>query len=121
LKVAMTGSLNLAAGLGIQYINPAAFVAPPTTPNGVVLALGDTPRNFGNLRGPYLPTENFGLFMRFPFRENAFVEFRLDAFNAFNRTGLADPITTVGDPQFGQIVDVQQGPREVQLALRLTF
>ena len=116
-----TGHLDYASGTGAQYINPAAFAAPPTTANGVVLRLGTAPRYFGNLRGPYWATENFGIFKRFPFRESAFVEFRCDAFNAFNRAGLGDPITTVGDPQFGQITDVQQGPREIQLALRVTF
>jgi hypothetical protein len=121
LKVPMTGHLDVATGTGVPYLNPAAFANPPTTANGVILRLGTAPRYFGNLRGPYWATENFGIFKRFPFREGAFVEFRADAFNAFNRSGLGDPILTVGDPQFGQITDVQQGPREIQLALRMTF
>src|SRR5579871_713808 len=121
LRVPTTGHLDVATGTGIPYLNPAAFADPPTTAGGVALRLGTAPRYFGNLRGPMLPTENFGIFKRFPFRESTFLEFRADAFNAFNRTGLGDPILTVGDPQFGQITDVQQGPREVQLALRLTF
>jgi hypothetical protein len=121
LKVPVTGPIDYATGTGVQYINPNAFVNPPTTANGVVLALGNSPRYFGNLRGPYWATENFGIFKRFPFGEGRYIEFRCDAFNAFNRSGLHDPITTVGDPQFGQITDVQQGPRELQLALRVTF
>ena len=116
-----TGNLDYATGTGAQYLNPNAFANPPTTANGVVLSLGNSPRYFGNLRGPYWATENFGIFKRFPFGEGRFFELRCDAFNAFNRSGLADPITTVGDPQFGQITDVQQGPREIQLALRVTF
>ncbi len=121
LTVPKTGHLNVAASIGIQYLNPAAFVNPPTTANGVVLALGNTPRYYGNLRGSFQPSENMGIFKRFPFGEGKYLEYRCDAFNVFNRTGLGDPDTTVGDPQFGQIIDVQQGPRELQMALRITF
>ena len=118
---AVSGRLDRASGTGMQYINPNAFAEPPYTDNGVVAHLGTSPRYFGNLRGPYQPSENFGMFKRFGFGEAKFVEFRADAFNAFNRAGLGDPVTTKGDPQFGQIIDVAQGPREIQLALRITF
>ena len=121
LTVPMTGNLNVAGGVGIQYLNPAAFTNPPMTANGVILSLGTSPRYFGNLRGPFQPSENFGLFKRFPFGEKRFLEVRSDWFNAFNRTGRGDPVTTVGDPQFGQIIDVQQGPRAIQMEARLTF
>ena len=121
----VSGNLDYATGTGMQYLNPNAFVNPPTTANGVVLALGNSPRYFGSLRGPYYATENFGIFKRFPFGEGRYIEFRCDAFNAFNRAGLGNPDTTVGDPQFGQILSPQQdalnGPREIQLALRVTF
>ena len=121
LKVPMTGHLDVASATGVQYLNPNAFAAPATTANGVVASLGNSPRYFGNLRGPYQPSENFGIFKRFRFGEGRFVEARADGFNVFNRSGLADPITTVGDPQFGQITDVQQSGREIQVALRVTF
>ena len=121
LRVNSSGRLDIASGTGIQYINPKAFAEPPTTAGGVVAHLGTSPRYFGNLRGPYLPSENFGIFKRFPFGEGKHVEFRTDMFNVFNRSGLGDPITTVGDPQFGQITTVQSGPREIQVALRVTF
>jgi hypothetical protein len=50
-----------------------------------------------------------------------FLEFRCDLINAFNRAGRADPDTTLSDSTFGRILDVADGPREVQLALRFTF
>jgi hypothetical protein len=121
MKVSMTGHLDVATSTGVQYLNPNAFSEPPVTAGGVVARLGTAPRYFGNLRGYAQPSENFGIFKRFGFGEGRFVEFRADAFNVFNRSGLGDPITTVGDPQFGQITGVQQGGREVQLALRITF
>jgi hypothetical protein len=123
LRVPKTGQLNIAAsGPGITYINTAAFADPPSTANGVVSSLGNAPRNFGNLRGPSQPSENFSIYKRFALPgEGRFVEFRADAFNAFNRTGLGDPDTTIGDQYFGHIISVQQGPREIQLSLRVTF
>jgi len=121
MKLPSGGALDYAGGTGQAYLNPAAFAEPPTTPNGVVLALGNTPRFFGNLRGPWQPMENLGFFKRFPFREGTYLEFRADLINAFNRAGRADPDTNLSDPTFGRILDVADAPREVQLALRLTF
>ena len=121
MKVDSGGSFDYAGGTGQAYLNPAAFAAPPTTPNGVVLSLGNSPRYFGNLRGPWQPAESFGFFKRFPFRESAYLEFRCDLINAFNRSGRGDPDTDLSSPTFGRILDVANGPREVQLALRLTF
>jgi hypothetical protein len=121
LKVNTSGTFDVATGTGMQYLNPAAFASPPVTPGGVALTLGNAPRYMGNLRGPYYPSENFGVYKRFPFGETRFAEFRMDGFNVFNRAGMGNPNTTVGDPQFGQITDVQSGPRQIQLALRVTF
>ncbi len=121
LMSAQSGSLNFAAGIGKPYLNPNAFTNPPITPNGVILSLGNTPRNFGNLRGPWQPSENTGIFKRFPFREGAFFEFRCDMLNVFNRVQLSDPDATVGDPQFGQILGVSNTARQIQLAARITF
>jgi hypothetical protein len=123
LTLPQSGSLNIAAGgAGITYLNPQAFVNPPATANGVVTALGTAPRVFGNLRGPSQSNENISLFKRFSLGgENRYLELRGDAFNAFNRVGLGDPDTTVGDTYFGQILGVQHGPREVQVAARITF
>ena len=121
LMSSQSGSLNFAAGIGKPYLNPNAFTNPPITANGVILGLGNTPRYFGNLRGPFLPSENAGIFKRFPFREGAFFEIRCDMLNVFNRVQLSDPDTTVGDPQFGQIVGVSNVARQIQLAARITF
>ena len=121
LMSSQSGSLNFAANIGKPYLNPNAFTNPPTTPNGVILSVGNTPRNFGNLRGPWQPSENAGIFKRFPFREGMFFEFRCDMLNVFNRVVLADPDQTVGDPQFGQILGVANTARQIQLAARLTF
>jgi hypothetical protein len=121
LRIPADQAFDYAGGTGQAYLNPAAFAAPPTTVNGVALRLGNSGRVLGWLRGPRNPSENFGIFKRFPFREAGFVEFRCDMFNAFNRAGRGDPDTNLSDSTFGRILDVGSGPREIQLALRLTF
>jgi hypothetical protein len=122
LRVPQTGHLDVAGGgAGVAWINPNAFADPPQTANGVIARFGTAPRVFGNLRGPYQPSENIGLFKQFKFGEGRNLEVRADAFNAFNRVGLGDPDTTIGDTYFGQILGVQQGPREIQISMRLTF
>ena len=118
-----TGTLNVltpAAGT-IQYLNPAAFKAVPLTPNGVPTRLGTAPRFLPNVRGPHFLSEDFGIEKRFGFGEKRAVEFRADAFNLFNRSGLGNPVSDVTSPLFGRITGPQQGPRNVQLSLRLDF
>ena len=127
LKVSSPGPFDFAGGTGQAYLNPAAFALPPETPGGVVLRLGNSPRRFGNLRGPRNPMENFGIFKNFPFREGMFLQFRCDLLNAFNRVGRQDPDTNLSDPTFGRILDTGctacsgEYPREIQLSLRFTF
>jgi hypothetical protein len=122
LTVPVVGRPNVGASTGVQYLNPAAFASPPMSASGsTVLQLGNSPRYFGNLRGPFQPSENFSIFKRFSWKEGKFFEIRGDAFNAFNRSGNSDPDTNLGDSTFGQILDVQQGSRHIQVAARITF
>ena len=122
MTVPLVGRPDVASGSGVQYLNPNAFASPPTTESGAVaLRMGTAPRYFGNLKGPFQPSENFGIFKRFGFGEGRFLEVRADAFNAFNRATLADPDTTYGNQTFGQILDVSSSARELQLAMRITF
>ncbi len=105
----------------IQYLNPAAFRAVPLTPNGLPTRLGTAPRFLPNVRGPHFLSEDFGIEKRFAFGEKRAVEFRSDFFNAFNRAGLGNPVTDVTNPLFGKITGPQQGPRNIQLSLRVNF
>ena len=47
-------------------------------------------------------------------------EFRLDAFNAFNRVNLADPIMDLSNTNFGRVTS-QLAPRAFQMGVRLRF
>jgi hypothetical protein len=109
------------ASASYQYLNPAAFRPVPLSPNGVPLRLGTAPRYLPNVRGPHRFSEDFGIEKRFPFLESRAIEIRADAFNAFNRSGLGNPNTDVTNPLFGKITGPQQGPRNIQLSLRVDF
>ena len=95
---------GLAYGDGTPCLNPAAFKGPPTTPDGVPLRLGYSTRYVDGLRGEMRPSEDFGLFKRFPIKEKSFsVEFRTDFFNFLNRAGRGHPNTNLDDAAFGKI------------------
>jgi hypothetical protein len=48
------------------------------------------------------------------------LEFRADFFNVFNRAQFTSPNTNITDPNFGKIQNTYD-PREIQLAIRLSF
>jgi hypothetical protein len=117
-----TGSMNVAnAATSTQYLNPAAFAIVPMSSNGVPTRLGTAPRYLNNVRGPHYAGEDFGIEKKFPFGEDRWFQFRMDAFDAFNRAGRGGLITDVTSPLFGKLTGVQQGPRNIQLSLRLNF
>ena len=91
LKVPLSGPFDFAGGTGIGYLNPAAYAEPPTTPNGVVLRPGTAPHYLGNVRGPRNPTENFGFFKDFPFREGMFIQIRCDSVECVQPLGAGRP------------------------------
>lgn len=96
-----------------QYFNPAAFKqnAPGT--------FGDSARNL--FRSQNANNFDLGIDKNFPFKERYNVQFRWEMFNAFNRTQMCGPDSTVTDVTFGQIFCTQNGPRVMQLALKFTF
>jgi hypothetical protein len=111
-------------GVGVQYLNPAAFADLPSTANGVPLHMGNAPRWQPDLRGFMQVGEDFSLIKQTPIKitEGAYFEIRMDAINLFNRVRIADPGTGVSDPSsFGQIFGKTGDPRVIQLGLRISF
>ena len=83
---------------------------------------GNTSRTSPDLRGPGTRAFDASLFKRFRFRESANVEFRAEAFNAFNHPIWNNPGVTVTDPgSFGIITSKGGQRRQIQLALRIQF
>jgi hypothetical protein len=56
-----------------------------------------------------------------PFGEQHFLEFRAEAFNAFNTPQFSNPDSSFGNATFGQITSTKLNNRELQLALKYRF
>ena len=76
-----------------------------------------------SLRGPNLFTADWSLSKRFAITETKALQFRAEAFNAFNRTNLANPNGAVdaGPGSAGVITGIATPMRALQLGLRLEF
>lgn len=94
-------------------------------------AFGNSPREIGgNVRSPAYLDEDFSLIKRTPIKAGTTLEFRVDAFNAFNRhifgggdTNPADgQFTSINSPgRFGQVTGLEDSPRTLQLMLKVLF
>jgi hypothetical protein len=96
------------------YINPAAFTT------SAAYTFGDAPRTT-SLRGPGLENWDISLFKSVPIRDRANLQFRAQAFNAFNTPYFAGPNTAFGSANFGKITTQSNFPRYLQLGLRIGF
>jgi hypothetical protein len=82
---------------------------------------GSAPRLMPNLRGPGLANLDLSLFKNMQIREKIRLQFRAEAFNAFNHVQFGVPNTNINSNSFGVITSQQNSPRNLQLALRLLF
>ncbi|MGA2075203.1 MAG: TonB-dependent receptor [Terriglobia bacterium] len=112
---------------GTALLNPAAFVNPPSSPNGAALRPGTAGPYLPNVRGPGHEEEDFGIIKNTQLTERVKLQLRADFQNVFNRTGLGDPDPSLGDGlpsqggTFGLITGPMNGPRTIQMGLHLTF
>lgn len=101
-----------------QMFNPAAF-----TKTGSQYSLGDSMRNYGELRSPGLAMESLNARKHFYIGDSLQAILAVDYFNAFNRTRFANPDTNASDGTFGQVIG--QGSsisnRQGQVSFRLQF
>jgi hypothetical protein len=123
---------------GGKRFNPAAFTTPPTDANGFALRQGDVSRNL--LRGFGAWQLDLALRRSFPLGDKVNLQFRAELFNLFNHPNFASPVSDIGNPLFGQSIQMLGrslgsggsagglnplyqigGPRSVQLALKLQF
>jgi hypothetical protein len=94
--------------------------------------LGNASRNY--MRGPGVENWDLSLIKNFPIREPARLQFRAEAYNAFNHTQFSGVDTTArfdsnpGSPTYRQQVNAAFGrytssrtPRIMQFSLRLQF
>jgi hypothetical protein len=99
----------------LRYFDTSAFSfnAPFT--------FGNAPRLMPNLRSPGIVNFDISVFKNTRINERAQVQFRAEAFNAFNRVQFGVPNTNINSTAFGVITSQQNSPRNLQLALRLLF
>ena len=105
-----------------DYINQSCFTNPPIlSPDGGT-AFGNT--RPGIVHGPNQANTDLSLFKNFSMSwplEGSQLQFRMEAFNAFNTPNFADPDNYFGSPTFGQILGTSVSPRILQLALKYIF
>ncbi len=82
---------------------------------------GNVSRTSPDIRNPGLRTLDYSLFKNFRILEKATVQFRAEAFNLTNTVNLAAPNAQLGSGSTGVINGTAVSPRQVQLALRVSF
>lgn len=113
VRANLVGNPNLNNPTPAEWINKNAFAIP------VPYTFGDLGRN--SLRSDWFRNLDFSLFRRFPFGEDTALEFRLEAFNVFNDVVFAPPSNVINAPNFGVVTSTANTPRELQVAVKLTF
>ena len=96
-----------------QWINTACFVAPP---NG---ELGNASR--APATGPDFVNTDFSVIKQFGLPREIGLNFRAEFFNLFNHSQFGSPVNDISSPGFGFVQSTVNNPREIQLALKLTF
>lgn len=104
---------QVASNGNVRWIDGAAYAIV----NG---RYGSMPASDSRLRTPGYFQTDLGLMRDFRLVENLIVRFRAEAFNAFNHTNYAAPVTNINSPTFGEISGVSD-PRIFQFGLEVKF
>jgi hypothetical protein len=125
-----------------QYLRFNAMVAPSTTPKTIgevgsgkfwfdttgfatlpAFTRRANPWQYDGLKGPNYKNVDLGLSKRVPLRGTSRLNFRIEAYNLLNDMNWANPSTTIGASDFGQVLrqaDAYFG-RQLQYTLRIEF
>ena len=109
-----------------EYFNTACFSQPAVV--GFGNPFGNQPMNDPHLRAQGIANFDFSIYKSMQITEQVGMQFRVEAFNIFNRTQFAPPggtfnpatLGTAGDT-FGKVTSTANAPRQIQLALRIQF
>ena len=74
-----------------------------------------------NLRQDGEKNFDLSLFKNYYIKEGKSIQFRAEFFNAFNRVRFSGPGSQVDSGNFGVVGGQGNGPRQIQLALKLVF
>jgi hypothetical protein len=100
------------------------FANPQDVVDAADYTLGNAPRFLSSVRAPGTNTTTLAIAKEFglgALREGSTLEFRAESFNALNHPQFCGPNTTVDGGNFGLVNSQCNGPREVQLGLRLSW
>jgi hypothetical protein len=92
-----------------------AFAVPPA------FTYGNSSRTAPDLRWHGMNNFDLSLFKNWQLIERVKAQFRVEAFNAFNRTQFNAPGTSIGSTAAGVISAQYNVPRQLQLALKIIF
>jgi outer membrane receptor protein involved in Fe transport len=95
------------------WLDRAAFVAPATRVQGTA---GRT-----SIQLPGFANWDMGVYKNTSIGERLKTQFRVDMFNALNHTQFGGPEMNMSSANFGRIFGLRNGPRNVQLGLKLNF
>jgi hypothetical protein len=112
-RLNVIGDPNVANPTTAQWFNTKAFSVPAS------FTYGNLGRN--TLRSDWSRNLDFSLFRDFPIRERVKVQFRAEAFNAFNTPVWGSPVANFSNASFGRVLSVANTPRQLQLAMKLRF
>ncbi len=96
------------AGIGVRYLNPAAFAHP-----------GEF--KLGNALRPGVFDFDLALIKKTSITERVSTQFRVESYNLFNRVQFGDPNTSFGSSNFGIINGTAAPPRVIQFGLKVMF
>ena len=105
------------ASSGFSVFDPTCFADPGDQ------QFGNAPRYFNNLFSQGISNVDLALRKQLAFRENVKVQFRLEAFNAFNGTRFDRANYNFGAGGFGQVTSLASGwhARQIQIVVRGEF
>jgi hypothetical protein len=106
------------SGAARTWLIPATDPSFPFAPSGN-LAIGNLGRNTS--REPGFVNLNLGVFRNFAITERFGLEFRAEAYNAFNHVNYREPSSSnISDANYG-LITAAAPARQIQLGLRLSF
>jgi hypothetical protein len=96
-----------------RWFNTNAYVAQPAG------TWGNVGRN--TVTGPGITNVDMSLIRNFRLTASKTLQFRLEAFNAFNMPIWNDPNTSLSSPNYGTITSTRKPMRELQIGLKFVF
>jgi hypothetical protein len=124
------GNFLFAQGMGVddimaddpgvdQWFNVNAFNR--VNAQQLVSNIRTQPSRFEDVRGPGYAVLDLSLLKNFSLGGSRQVQFRLESYNALNRTNLGNPNTTTTSSALGTITAQNGLPRQLQIAVRVNF